>query len=376
MYLFGLILAMPLGFIMRVIRNPFAKLCYSLVAGLFLIHFVYGVSTPALTLGSLLGPLHALATYGLLRFVPRKHVGWTVVVSSLAVASVFHAKRLIFNYGNWDTGVVQIFMIQVICLSYIGWDYSDGADPENKSRTKLTQLPGLFEYMAAVMCPTQVLAGPSSHFIDFHNYVYGKKEYAKEYSVASTAAKRIVTGIVWLGIYASIVNRFPMEIFYSEKFYNSDFFTRLFYFMIIGTSVKARYYGPFKLIEAAVVFSGQAFNGYDESKQPTFDKVSMINIYSTELSVFLRGIIEEWHKPAQIWLKECVHSRLHVHYRLKNPLTFLMSAIWHGFYPLYFFSFTFYYVGTTNFNFIYKMFITHKFLRTPLIYVAQSYYCL
>jgi len=370
-----MVLGIPLGAIMRKIRNPTIAFSYSIISGSILIYLVYGVSTFILILDSLLPILHALFIYALLKYFPREYIGWTVVITSSLTASLFHAQRLIFNYGNWDTGIVQIFMIQVIHFSYLGWDYSDGADPKSKSRTRLVNLPDLFEYMAATLCPTQVLAGPSSHFIDFHNYIYKKREYAKTYSCLSIGLKRAITGILWLGVYSMIINFFPMDLFYTKRFYGSPFFARLFYFMIIGTGAKAKYYGPFKLIEAGVVFSGQAFNDYDEqTKQPNFDKISMINIYSTELSVFLRGIIEEWHKPAQIWLKECIHSRLNVSHKLKNPITFLMSAIWHGFYPLYFFSFTFYYVGTTNFNFIYKMFTKYKFLRTPVIYVSQSYY--
>eukprot|EP00831_Metopus_contortus_P024928 TRINITY_DN21626_c0_g1_i2.p1 TRINITY_DN21626_c0_g1~~TRINITY_DN21626_c0_g1_i2.p1 ORF type:complete len:187 (-),score=36.83 TRINITY_DN21626_c0_g1_i2:50-610(-) len=44
----------------------------------------------------------------------------------------------------------------------------------------------------------------------------------------------------------------------------------------------------------------------------------------------------------------------------------------HGFYPLYFFSFLFYFVGTVNFNFIFKMFVKYQYLRKPWFYILQG----
>ncbi len=99
----------------------------------------------------------------------------------------------------------------------------------------------------------------------------------------------------------------------------------------------------------------------------------MIDIYCTEVGVFLRSIIEEWNRPVHLWLKQCIHSRMKVSSNVAIFVTFLVSAIWHGFYPLYFGSFLFYSIGTVNFNYIYKMFVKHKFLRTPVLYICQSY---
>lgn len=328
-----------------------------------------------LTLASFLNFVHIFVAYILLNNVSRKYAGWTMTMYSVGVTSTYHIKRMLINYGNWDTDVTQLFMIQVISMSYLGWDYTDGANPESKSRTRLPKLPSFIEYFAAIICPTQVLAGPSSHFTDFYNYVYSKSEYAEKFETSYTGFKRILTAIIWLAIYSLIRVYYPYEMFFTKEFYEANFFSRLNIFMVIGLGVKARYYSPFKFAEAAVIFSGQAFNGYDkETKQPKFDKISMINIYCTELSVFLRSIIEEWHKPVQQWLKECVHSRIREESKRKYFVTFFMSALWHGFYPLYFYSFFYYSIGTINFNYIYKLFITHKFLRTPLIYIAESYY--
>eukprot|EP01022_Parablepharisma_sp_SALTPOND_P001349 TRINITY_DN106150_c0_g1_i1.p2 TRINITY_DN106150_c0_g1~~TRINITY_DN106150_c0_g1_i1.p2 ORF type:complete len:424 (+),score=9.45 TRINITY_DN106150_c0_g1_i1:466-1737(+) len=316
-----------------------------------------------------------MVAYGLFRLVPRAYIGWTTVVYSLSVTAAFHIKRMYENYGGWDMTIAHILMMQTVHLSYLAWDYTDGADHENKSLKKLGELPTFFEFLAAALCPSQILAGPASHFVDFKNYIYQTNEYSKPVGTVWPAFKKFLTGFTWLVIYGSIVNYFPFDLFYTEQFYNSSFFARTFYFMVIGLGVKSRYYVVFKLAEGSVTLSGQSFNGLDpKTGEPKHDRLCMINIYCTEISVFLRSIIEEWHIPVQYWLKHCIHMRLKGSSQVKIFLTFFVSAAWHGFYPLYFGSFLFYSVGTVNFNYIYKMFVIHKFLRQPLLYVAQSYY--
>lgn len=108
--------------------------------------------------------------------------------------------------------------------------------------------------------------------------------------------------------------------------------------------------------------------------KPLFDRVYMIDIYCTEVSVFLRSIIEEWNRPVHLWLKDCIHARIPFSTQVKIIITFLVSAAWHGFYPLYFASFLLYSFGTVIYHYVYKMFLKHKFLRKPIFYVLQSYY--
>lgn len=322
----------------------------------------------------MLGLANLLGAYFLMHVVPRKYVGWTIVLYSLSTTAAAHIERMIRNYGGWDTTVAQCLMMQVISLSYMGWDYTDGLNPECKSRTKINELPTLIEFLGSTLSPTQVLAGPAGHLTDFLNYVNNRGEYAQKYDVLIPGLKKVLTGFLWLIVYGSIVNFFPFDLLYTTQFSEADFLHRTMLFLIMGEGVKSRYYVAFKLCEAAVTFSGQAFNGYDEKRNEKHDKLRMIDIPCTETSVFLRSIIEEWHIPIHLWLKNCIHMRINGNSQVKIFITFFVSAAWHGFYPLYFGSFLFYSVGTVNFNFMYKMFVIHKSLRKPIFYIIQSYF--
>lgn len=150
--------------------------------------------------------------------------------------------------------------------------------------------------------------------------------------------------------------------------------------LAIGLSLKARYYAVFKIAEGAVTGSGLSYNGTDKTTgnlhsilylgKQKYDRIYMIDIFCTELCVFQRSIVEEWNRPVQLWLKNCIHRRIPCSPLGKMFVTFLFSAIWHGCYPLYIYGFLFYSITTVNFNYIYKMFVVYKFLRTPIFYLS------
>ncbi len=146
---------------------------------------------------------------------------------SLGTTGVFHIHCMVCNYGGWDMTVVELLMIQTIHLSNLSWDYSDGADPENKSATRLRVFPSFFEYMAAGLCPAQCLAGPSGHITDFLNYIYRRNEYAHMVGTLVPTVQKVVTALVWLAVYGTIVYLFPFRLLYGRTFRESNFLMRV-----------------------------------------------------------------------------------------------------------------------------------------------------
>jgi hypothetical protein len=147
--------------------------------------------------------------------------------------------------------------------------------------------------------------------------------------------------------------------------------------MVLGLGLRGRYYVPFKLIEAAITISGQAYNGIDkETGKPKHDRMFCMDTDAIELGVFMRTTVEGWNHSAHMWLKECIHLRIRTNPYIKVFITCFVSAVWHGFYPVYFLGFTFYAVSVVNFNYTYKMFAIHGWLRKPFFYFLQTYYSL
>ncbi|MDR3548806.1 MAG: MBOAT family O-acyltransferase [Candidatus Pacebacteria bacterium] len=147
--------------------------------------------------------------------------------------------------------------------------------------------------------------------------------------------------------------------------------------IIAGLQVKSKYYVGFKLSEAAVAASGQSFNGCNrETGEPQFNRIYLIDITSIELDVFGRRHAQEWNHHVHIWLKDYVYQKI-VQTSIVSgyalSLTFLASATWHGFYPIYYVAFMLYSIGSQNCYLILKTFAHFKWLRRPWFHLLSLY---
>ena len=79
-----------------------------------------------------------------------------------------------------------------------------------------------------------------------------------------------------------------------------------------------------------------------------------MNIYNIETKYRIKDFMENWNMSVHLWLKNYIFLRV-VKKDKRDSLrpimtTFLVSAIWHGFYPGYFVFF----VSTALLDYVYK----------------------
>jgi hypothetical protein len=94
--------------------------------------------------------------------------------------------------------------------------------------------------------------------------------------------------------------------------------------------------------------SGIGFSKYENGKA-VWDRATNVRILPLEFGQSLRDVTENWNIRTDKWLKHCIcynflfsAYNIDVYSRVKSngvALTFLTSAIWHGFYPGYYISF-------------------------------------
>ena len=121
------------------------------------------------------------------------------------------------------------------------------------------------------------------------------------------------------------------------------------------------------MAEAAVCASGQSYNGMDKSgKFHLFNKYYSMVPLGVEFSIFSSILTECWNHNANMWLKRYIYFRCNrlIGRSIAFHITFLASALWHGFYPTYFASFILYGIATENHDSIYKLCAKYKILRT------------
>ncbi|KAJ1959160.1 Lysophospholipid acyltransferase, partial [Dimargaris xerosporica] len=97
------------------------------------------------------------------------------------------------------------------------------------------------------------------------------------------------------------------------------------------------------MADGACVVAGLGFSGYDpETGVPCWDRMTNVHPWQFEAGQNLRALSEAWNVGTNVWLKNYIYLRVT---RGKKPgipttlITFIVSAIWHGFFPGYYLAF-------------------------------------
>ena len=97
------------------------------------------------------------------------------------------------------------------------------------------------------------------------------------------------------------------------------------------------------LMECGPIAAGLSFNGYDkETGEAKHDRVQSVVIWKLETSYRIKDFLANWNISAHMWLKYYIFLRMLPNDKKAGGqaaaalTTFIVSAIWHGFYPGFF----------------------------------------
>lgn len=88
--------------------------------------------------------------------------------------------------------------------------------------------------------------------------------------------------------------------------------------------------------EAGCISSGLGFTGYSPAGSAKWDAIDNANVWETEMGLNMREVIGGWNIGITRWLQHAVYGRATF---APTLMTYLVSAIWHGFYPGYYVAF-------------------------------------
>lgn len=185
----------------------------------------------------LLSLAELVGAYFLMKYVPRKYVGWTITIFSISLLIFLHLERMINDYGGWHLGIATCFMEQCIHLGGIAWDYTDGGEDKStltpeKARNAIDVMPSFLEFFGAALCPTQAFCGPTCNFVDFKDYIYSKGIFASIPNTFFPALKKFLSGSLLVGIYVTLLHFFPDKLLKNQAFVDKNVFEKVFPFIM------------------------------------------------------------------------------------------------------------------------------------------------
>ncbi|XP_075682697.1 membrane-bound glycerophospholipid O-acyltransferase 1 isoform X1 [Rhinoderma darwinii] len=262
----------------------------------------------------------------------------------------------IFNYGILTTDFSGPLMIVTQKITTLAFQLHDGMcqNPHLLSKEQLKNSikgkPTFLEYISYHLNFMSILAGPCSNFNDYVEFIEGRhiqskllEDRGKEYTIliqpspSKAVIIKLMICVVSLILFLTVSKAFPLIFMLDDKFIDeSSLLWKLVYLYIASMACKPKYYFAWTLADAINNAAGYGFNGIDEDGSFRWDLISNLNIWNIEVATSLKMYIDNWNIQTAAWLKRVCYDRAP---KYRTGLTFLLSAVWHGVYPGYYFTF-------------------------------------
>nr|XP_003468905.1 lysophospholipid acyltransferase 1 [Cavia porcellus] len=212
--------------------------------------------------------------------------------------------------------------------------------------------PSFLEYLSYLLNFMSIIAGPCNNFKDYVAFIEGRHVHMKllgvnwkqkglhslpEPSPNRAVIQKLCVTLVSLLLFLTLTKTFPITCLADDWFvHKADFLTRLFYLYVVMQAAKPKYYFAWTLADAVNNAAGFGFSGVDKNGNSHWDLLSNLNIWKIETATSLKIYLENWNIQTAAWLKCVCYERVPWY---PTVLTFILSALWHGVYPGYYFTF-------------------------------------
>ncbi|CAF0779940.1 unnamed protein product [Rotaria sordida] len=341
-----------------------------------LIASLLGIALGQLCFGSQIWHLilQSCISYLMLCIIPRKHSYKVVFVFCMAYMSAIHIHRIIYDYGNYTLDISGPLMINTQKLTALAFAFYDGYRSQQRAKRrrpdddkdcsplnddqeqqKIVDIPHPIEFLSYVFYFHGICVGPLCFYKDYIDYIEGRnllviptstiqqtetQDISDEYhsetmqpSIFWPVFSKLSQCALWGYILLQFTPYYTIEYNLSKEMVNSPFFQRLLYLLFSTFCSRAKYYFAFILSEAVNNAGGLGFNGLDEKGRPKWDLLTNIKPFKLETATSLKVVLDLWNMQTVLWLRRICYDRLG---NWRTIGVFVLSAIWHGFYPGYY----------------------------------------
>ncbi|XP_019632895.1 PREDICTED: lysophospholipid acyltransferase 2-like [Branchiostoma belcheri] len=273
-----------------------------------------------------------------------------VFIFSMLYLTLCHIYRTYYNFGTYTldfTGPLMIMTQKVTSLScalHDGLYRDDSSLSADQRKQAVRRIPSPLEYYSYMFYFVGVLAGPLTYYADFKSWMEGtnlKPLIKIDQQVSDSlndlsSCKSIFSCFVLFNFYPRFLYIFHLFTPTDDLIIAAPLLTRFGYLHLSIMMARTKYYFAWSLADAVANAAGLGFNGYDENGNPRWDLISNLNILKIEFATNLKMLIDNWNIQTSLWFKRVCYDRAPYQ---PVMMVYILSAIWHGFYPGYYFTF-------------------------------------
>lgn len=284
------------------------------------------------------------------------------MMTAMGYLTVCQASRVfIFNYGILSTDFSGPLMIVTQKITTLAFQLHDGMckKPEQLSQEQkhlaVNEKPSLIQYLSYNLNFLSVLVGPCSNYKDYIDFIEGRHIHRRlrqhsgtcngqngydkmpDPSPVNAVCRKLLVCCGCMLFFLVVTRSLPITYNADPHFVNhAPFLTRLTYAFFSIQAARPKFYFAWTLADAINNAAGYGFRGMDENGKPSWDLICNLNIWGIETATSFKTFIDNWNIRTGVWLKIVCYDRAP---RYRTALTFILSALWHGVYPGYYFTF-------------------------------------
>jgi lysophospholipid acyltransferase len=268
-----------------------------------------------------------------------------------------------FRTESWKVDdPTTIYMMSICKFSSLAFSYEDGMKKDEEiinshhREYRVYEMPSLLEVLSFIyFYPTSII-GPSLEYKDFNNFMLETDCYSRlgeniNY-ILTQGTLYFFVSFACMAFYAVLAQKLPVAKVVEEDFGQHNLFYVLAYIYFCIPGVRAKYYSGWLLSYSTVIFSGIAYTEKKDDKNEgkiikSMDKGSYGSIVTCEWAINPKQSMTDWNYTIHLWLKYNVYTRtininkkpFKNNWAMASFLTFISSAVWHGFYLTYYLTF-------------------------------------
>ncbi|XP_077382552.1 lysophospholipid acyltransferase 1 isoform X4 [Festucalex cinctus] len=335
--------------------SPLARHAVATLLGVTFIIFCFGWYSAHLL-------LMVLANYLLIIQTDISNVHRYSMVMAMGYLTACHVSRvLIFKYEILSTDFSGPLMIVTQKITSLAFQLHDGMCKKAEELTSeqkqlaVTVRPSLLEYLSYNLNFLSVLVGPCNNYKDYIEFIEGTHISGRlrprvascngsnghqkfpQPSPRNAVCQKLLVCCGCLLLFFIITPLLPINYNFHPHFVSrASFITRLTYAVFSMQAARPKFYFAWKLGESINNAAGFGFSGMDANGKASWNLLSNVDIVGVETATSFKTFIDNWNIKTGDWLKMVCHERAPRH---PMALTFILSALWHGLYPGYYFSF-------------------------------------
>ena len=228
-------------------------------------------------------------------------------------------------------------------LTTFCWNISDGRRPADKrSATQagraISKFPGVLEFASYAFFFPTLFAESHLDFLEFRRVIdeqtHGKADtvgipkctHVRKSSYNSVA--RLANGLAFECAFVYLSEIFPAESLFRNDFLSYGPIRQILQLHMVGIWGRLRGYGNWRLAEGGLIACGFSLESTE-----TWVGLTNVNPLKVEFATNPRAYVNNYNTSIADWFKNHAYLRLETSREAAGMITFIYSALWHGFYP-------------------------------------------